>query len=158
MRPYASVFIALKSLVNMTQRKANECVFFSGNESLSCIQVFLLDYLYRQKDTPVYQRDLESVFTIRRSSVTGILNHLAEKDLIRRQSVRGDARLKQLVLTEKALRLQPEISALIEEMGQSAFRGMTEQEILQFCQTAEKLKSNLTQLEELHTEKAGERS
>lgn len=154
MRPYASVFIALKSLVNMTQRKANECIFSSGEETLSCIQVFLLDYLYHQGEHPVYQKDLEAVFSIRRSSVTGILNNLAQKDLIRRQSVSGDARLKRLVLTEKALRLQPEISALLEQIGETAFSGVTESEILQFCHTVEKLKANLQGLEDLHNEES----
>ncbi|MBM6830223.1 MarR family transcriptional regulator [Anaerotignum lactatifermentans] len=150
MRPYADVFLTLKSLVNMTQRSANECISFSGDETLSCVQVFLLDYLFHQTDRPVYQRDLESVFCIRRSSVTGILNHLEQRDLIQRQSVRGDARLKRLLPTEKALRLQPEITALLESIGEAAFLGVTDEELLQFSRIAEKLRSNLVQMEELH--------
>lgn len=150
MRPYASVFIALKSLVNMTQRNANESIFSSRGETLSCIQVFLLDYLYHQGDQPVYQKDLEAVFSIRRSSVTGILNNLEQKDLIQRQSVSGDARLKRLVLTKKALELQPEISALLNQIGEAAFSGVSEQEILQFSHTVEKLKENLSRMEDLH--------
>lgn len=138
----------------MTQRNANECIFSSRGETLSCIQVFLLDYLYHQGNQPVYQKDLESIFSIRRSSVTGILNNLAQKGLIQRQSVSGDARLKQLVLTEKALELQPEISALLNQIGETAFFGVTESEIRQFYLTIEKLKTNLSGLENLHNKES----
>ena len=46
------------------------------------------------KEGPVLQRDIESVFGLSRSTTTGILQQLEKKDIIRREGVASDARLK----------------------------------------------------------------
>ena len=42
----------------------------------------------------MFQRDVEQVFSLSRSTATGILQQLEEKGLLRRESVPSDARLK----------------------------------------------------------------
>ena len=54
----------------------------------------------------IYQRDIEDVFEIRRSTATGILQLLERDGYIERVSVPTDARLKKIVLTDKAKELQ----------------------------------------------------
>ena len=48
------------------------------------------------------QKDIEEEFNIRRSTATGILNSLEKNDMLKRESVSYDKRLKKLVLTEKS--------------------------------------------------------
>ena len=55
------------------------------------------------RDTPVFQRDIEREFSITRSTVTNILQLMERKGYIERRSVPQDARLKQLVLTEEGI-------------------------------------------------------
>lgn len=57
----------------------------------------------------IYQRDVEKNFSIRRSSVTSLLKKLEDKQYITRESVEGDARLKQIVLTPRALKLRKSV-------------------------------------------------
>lgn len=144
MRPYASVLLELKSLVNLSQRKANDCVLYTEGEALSCVQVFILDFLFSHQNQDIFQRDLERAFAIRRSSITGILNNMEQKNLICRCSDTRDARLKRLVLTEKSMALQPQISSLLEEIGSTATQGVSEEEMALFYQVAHKLKENLS--------------
>ena len=49
----------------------------------------------------VYQRDIEQWFNIRRSSVTALLQGMAQDGFITRCAVEKDARLKRLVATDK---------------------------------------------------------
>ena len=48
------------------------------------------------QEGPVFQRDIESAFGLSRSTATGILQQLEKKDIIQRESVARDARLKSL--------------------------------------------------------------
>lgn len=53
--------------------------------------------LVKCADGPVFQRDVESAFGMSRSTATGILQLMEKNDLILRESVASDARLKSLI-------------------------------------------------------------
>ena len=72
-------------------------------DNLTGTHGWVIGYLYDNRDHDVYQRDLETQFSIRRSTATGILQLMEKNELILREPVESDARLKKLVLTEKAL-------------------------------------------------------
>ena len=71
---------------------------------LTGIQTRVLGHIHMEevRGNSVYQRDIEEVFRIKRSSVTSVLQTLEKKGLIYRESVPGDARMKKLVLTDAA--------------------------------------------------------
>lgn len=75
---------------------------------LTGIQSRLIGYIYMEEKNgrDVLQRDIEDVLRIKRSSVTSLLQTMEKKGLLIRESVQGDARIKKLVLTEKARTLQ----------------------------------------------------
>ena len=70
---------------------------------------YLLRYLYENQERDVFQRDIEKAFSISRSSVTVTLQLMEKNGLIRRESVVQDARLKRIVLTQKAKDLHQQI-------------------------------------------------
>ena len=72
---------------------------------------YLLRYLYENQERDVFQRDIEKAFSISRSSVTVTLQLMEKNGLIRRESVAQDARLKRIVLTQKARDLHRQIEA-----------------------------------------------
>ena len=80
-------------------------------DNLTGTHGWVIGYLYDNRDHDVYQRDLETQFSIRRSTATGILQLMEKNELILREPVESDARLKKLVLTEKAL----DIHKMVEE-------------------------------------------
>ncbi|MBR5520462.1 MAG: MarR family transcriptional regulator [Oscillospiraceae bacterium] len=72
---------------------------------LSGMQARMLGFIaMRNKaDAKVYQRDIEAEFKIRRSSVTSVLNTMEKNGYILRMPSDTDARLKEIILTEKAV-------------------------------------------------------
>ncbi len=63
---------------------------------------WIIGYLSHHASENIYQRDLEKKFGITRSTASKVINLMVKKELIERQNVEHDARLKKLVLTQKA--------------------------------------------------------
>ena len=68
--------------------------------NISKMQSWIIHYLYDRPEENVYQKDLESLFHIARSTATGLLLGIEKQGNVLRCSVPGDARLKRIVLTE----------------------------------------------------------
>ena len=83
--------------------KINQFARENDVEQATPMHGWIIGYLYRHRDTPVFQRDIEREFSITRSTVTNILQLMERKGYIERRSVPQDARLKQLVLTEEGI-------------------------------------------------------
>lgn len=103
----------------------------------------LLRYLYENQERDVFQRDIEKAFSISRSSVTVTLQLMEKNGLIRRESVAQDARLKRIVLTQKARDLHRQIEADILAFESNLARGISEEEQEVFLRVAKKMQENL---------------
>ncbi len=91
----------------------------------------------------IYQKDIEQKFCITRSTVSKVLSLMEQKGLIERQSVRGDARLKKITITDKARELHDIMigdGLMLENIIQ---KNLTEEEIKTFCAITKKIKANL---------------
>lgn len=104
---------------------------------------YLLRYLYENQERDVFQRDIEKAFSISRSSVTVTLQLMEKNGLIRRESVAQDARLKRIVLTQKAKDLHRQIEADILAFESNLARGISEEEQEVFLRVAKKMQENL---------------
>lgn len=104
---------------------------------------YLLRYLYENQERDVFQRDIEKAFSISRSSVTVTLQLMEKNGLIRRESVAQDARLKRIVLTQKARDLHQQIEADILAFESNLARGISEEEQEVFLRVAKKMQENL---------------
>ena len=67
----------------------------------------------------LYQKDIEEEFQIRKSTVTGYVQLMEKNGYLTRESVKGDARKKRLVPTEKAEGLR---QAILEDIKLSEKR------------------------------------
>ncbi len=61
----------------------------------------ILGYLVRNKDSNIYQKDIEREACLTKSAVSNIVSGMERKGYVRRQAVLDDARLKRIVLTEE---------------------------------------------------------
>ena len=104
---------------------------------------YLLRYLDENQERDVFQRDIEKAFSISRSSVTVTLQLMEKNGLIRRESVAQDARLKRIVLTQKARDLHRQIEADILAFESNLARGISEEEQEVFLRVAKKMQENL---------------
>lgn len=107
------------------------------------MQRMVLRFLADHAGQDVYQRDIESFFSIRRSTATGILQLMEKNGLLVRESVSSDARLKKLVMTPAGTALHRKTEADIQAMECKALQGMTTSEVDQFLLLLGKIQKNL---------------
>ena len=126
-----SIGFEVRSISNQIKRYLNSLPAFQNNE-VRGIYGYVMGFLYRNSDKDIYQKDIEEELSIRRSSVTNLLGKMEKCGLIERQSVCGDARLKKVVLTEKAVQMQEQIDKEIKGVEKKLSEGLSdsEQELL----------------------------
>lgn len=100
-------------------------------------------YFYENREKDIFQRDFELRFSIRRSTATNMLKLMEKNGLISRVAVDYDARLKKIVLTEKAIQIHQKATHNIELLEDSIKNGITEEEIASFYKVLDKIKVNL---------------
>ena len=92
--------IQMMQIMNQLHRMSVEGDFAARTGNMSVSQLACISFLAYQNDRPVYQRDLENCFKLRRSTISSLLTALERKGLLQRVPVPHDARLKRLVLTK----------------------------------------------------------
>ena len=102
-----------------------------------------IHYFYDNREKQIFQRDFEERFSIRRSTASNILKTMEQNGFIERVSVENDARLKQIILTEKAIKIHEEIMKDIERREALLRKGFTEAEIEQFLAMIDRFILNL---------------
>lgn len=100
-------------------------------------------YFYENRNKDIFQRDFEARFSIRRSTATNMLQLMEKNGIIRRESVSYDARLKKIVLTDKAVEIHKKATNNIEKIEKTLKKGITEEELVFFYSVVEKIKANL---------------
>ena len=105
--------------------------------------VRILHYLTEHEDQPVYQRDLERAFGITRSTASRVLQLMETKDLISRNGVSHDARLKQVTLTDRSRRFSDEAGKCAAVLEDKLLKGFTEREIRQLYQMLDRMIRNM---------------
>ena len=83
----------------------------------------------REKNEKLNQKDLERILDISNPTVTGILNRLEAKDLIRRVTCKHDARIRYIEVTKKAIELDKEIRKTFKEAEEQLVSSLTPEEI-----------------------------
>ena len=125
----------------MLKRRLNVTLQGLGITAIqSRVMFYIMDHCL---EGPVFQRDVEQVFSLSRSTATGILQQLEEKDLLRRESVPSDARLKNLVPTPRAAELDAEGRACLRQTEVLLTRGLSEGQVQLFKETLAAMIRNL---------------
>lgn len=91
----------------------------------------------------MFQRDIEKAFSISRSTVTVTLQLMEKNGLICRESVAQDARLKRIVLTQKAVDLHRQIEEDIAGFEEMLAQGIPDEDQETFLRVAQKMRENL---------------
>lgn len=115
-----------------------------GNTDLNGLQARILNFVENNdwQGVDVYQKDIEAEFKIRRSSVSSVLDTMEKNGYIRRVSVLADARLKKLVLTDKAKETAVSYRSSLTEFEAALESGLTEEEIQAFKTVLYKIVDN----------------
>ena len=133
----------MRILNNLIRREIDNSNSQKYVDSLTGSNGWIIGYLAANRDRDVYQRDIEEEFSIRRSTVSKTLQIMEQKGLVRREAVERDARLKKLVLTDKALQIHEGVVKDIIELDNKMTKGLSEAELLGFFAAIDKIKFNL---------------
>ena len=91
---------------------------------------------------PVYQKDIEAEFNIRRSTATRLLQSMEHKDLIMREPEENDGRLKRIRLTEKAAERSREVLDRISCIERQLVEGITAEEMKVLHSVCQRIRQN----------------
>ena len=106
-----------------------------------------INYFYENRDRDIFQKDFEEKFLIRRSTASNMLKLMEKDGYIKRVSVENDARLKKIVLTDKAIKTHTAICRDIAAREKRLRKGLTDEELEAFFRIVEKLKKNMENAE-----------
>jgi len=116
----------VNTFINRINRRVSNIVAHYG---ITGPQAHILNFVFdTSKEAEVLQKDIEKEFDIRRSTTTNALQIMEKKGLIIRASVSTDARLKKVILTEKGLEIQKEVSKVIFQSEKALREALTEEE------------------------------
>ena len=107
------------------------------------INGWAISYFFENREKDIFQKDFETEFSIRRSTASNILKTMEQNGFIERKSVPYDARLKKIVLTDKAIKIHKNVIADIERREKILRKGICENEIDTFLNTLKKLSANM---------------
>ena len=135
----------IKTLSNLMRRKMEAEI--GVEKSIRGNHCYILDFIQREKDRDIFQKDIEKEFQIRRSTATGILNTMQKRGLIERVYCEEDARQKKIVITEKGKRLQAKSFKKMQEFERKIKDGLTEEEVDEFLIITDKIKDIIDKIE-----------
>lgn len=134
----------INKIHHIISRKVDAAVINSIDDNLTVSQAYVIDFVYMEgKHRDIFQKDLEKEFDLKRSSISLMLNNMEKNDLIQRVPVAEDARLKKIVLTEKAIILNKKISNAITSVENKLSKDLTLEEIDVFYKVINKIRNSL---------------
>ena len=137
----------IRMLSNLIKRDINNKLALIVGEQMTVMHAWVIKYVYDHQEEPIFQRNIEKEFSIRRSTATGILQVMEKNNLIVRVPVDEDARLKKIILTPKAIGLHTAIEDAIRELEETISKDLTKEEITIFFTICDKVKKNISEVE-----------
>lgn len=136
--------LKIRSLNNLIRRYFEFSSHRKEIETVTGNNGWIIGYLSKNTDKDIFQKDLEEHFTIARSTASKVLSLMERKGLIRREAVERDARLKKIVLTEKAHKIEDMMRQDAERMEQTLIQGFSAKELQTLDTFIERMKSNIS--------------
>ena len=143
MDKYNDVGFAVRRLSNLIKRDVESSKQRIGLDPLTDVNGWAIGYLYDNRDKDIFQKDFENKFSIRPSTASNILKTMEQKGFILRVSVESDARLKKIILTDKAIEIHERVIKEIEDREKRLKSGIREEELQVFFSVMKKLSANM---------------
>lgn len=141
------LYYEVKVLSHMIKRKIEQSEEYRYLDSLTCSAGCIIGYIAKAGGE-AFQKDVETGFSIRRSTVSKMLQSLEEMGLIVREGVDYDARLKKIILTESGWNMHNAVVQVIDRTNAQAISGIDKEELDAFFKTLEKMKNNLSDIKD----------
>lgn len=140
-----TVSFELHILTNLMKRESeSSCLCkFHRQTDLTDMQSRIIAFLHQKKAEEIFQKDIEKEFSIRRPTVTILLQTMEKKNLVKREAVVYDARLKKVMLTPKSEELVKRSEEEMFRFEKMLTANISEEDMACFFRVTEKIRENL---------------
>lgn len=109
----------------------------------SCVNGWILHYLYNHREEDIFQRNIEQEFCITRSTASKIIRLMEKKMLLSAESVPEDARLKKVVLGQRAKLYRSLMKITMDSLEEQMLQGFSPEELRQMMNFLKRMQKNL---------------
>ncbi len=141
MRPLSrSAARSVSKLSNKLRRRIDA---LSSKRELSGAQGKVLHFLLAQTED-VFQKDIEEEYGLRPPSASELLKKMENNGLIRRESLPQDARMKRIIVCEKAMCYRESVLEDLTALEEDLLRGIPEQDQEVFFRVIDQMLENVS--------------
>lgn len=112
-------------------------------EPPSPLQGRIMGYLTVNKGKEVYQKELEKNLNVSKATISAVLFTMENNNLIKRVTSKNDARSKQIIITEKSIKVYENMKVVFDNLNKELIKNLSDAEIESFLNTIEKLRENI---------------
>ncbi|MGI5874266.1 MAG: MarR family winged helix-turn-helix transcriptional regulator [Bacillota bacterium] len=140
-----TVSAELHSLGNLMKRRGEKSRFcrYRRATRLTDMQTRIIGFLYDHRCEDIFQKNIEQAFSMRRPSVSILIQEMEAKQLVVRESVPYDARLKKVVLTEKSLCLANGAERELRQLEEMLTEGIPSEDLAAFFRVTARIRENI---------------
>ena len=140
----SSRFVWKFGSIDRALKKYTYNVMLNNNvDDMAMLHGYILHFLVKREGQDVFQKDIEKEMKIAKSYVTGILKVFEEKGWIIRTSMKDDARLKKITLTEAGKKLDDDMRSSFDEVEKAIIQSLTNDEVNQLFNLLDKIENKL---------------
>ena len=134
----------IEKIDRIISRDMDANIMQAVGDKVTVSQAYVKDFMINTDKEDIFQKDLEKQFDLKRAAIRLMLNNMEKNDLIKRVPVSEDARLKKIVLTEKAIALSTKIIGAVDEIEHTLVEDLTQEEIDNFYTVLNKMRNSLS--------------
>lgn len=139
---FTHTLILLNAVSNTIKAKIDRAMKDSGLSG-TAIQVIGLITRANKLGNPICSKDLESALHVSNPTMSGVLKRLEQKGLIERRESGGDARTKEIILTEKGDKLHEHADHFIVRLKEDNFSNFSQEDMITLNSLLLKVFNNL---------------
>lgn len=132
----------IRLLSNQINRRINQMIA-EEEESLTAHQCWVLKFMICNQDRAIFQKDIESHFSIRRSTANHMLQLMEKNGYLERIPIPEDARMKKLVCTEKGWQAYRRMEERLLRFNRMLENGIPEDELQKLRRIVQKMQNNI---------------
>lgn len=110
---------------------------------LTPVQIVVIKYLIKNKDSVVYQKDIEKKLGLRKSTISGILGTMIKNGIITRTDSTNDLRSKEIRLTETGYKLDKAMRKKAFEFEKLLQSNISKEDLEVFYKVTKQIQENL---------------
>lgn len=111
--------------------------------NISPIQVRIVKYLVKQNNKAILQKDMEYIFNIRRSTVSGVIKTMEKNNIIIRENVKDDNKSKEIKLTDDVYKRANELVRKLRELDLELLKDVNKEDLEVFMRVLKNIQDNL---------------